>query len=317
MITIKGIYRINNKIEFIDRHWYYFSDLNYLDKEKNYYMGLDPSTNSTGIWLRSTDWTNFLVVEFRRNGTGKEAYFSELREFLYKIASIVQISLIAREKPVINPRFNSDLLKELAGRIKQYIKDNEKLSIAKHVEVNNMEWKAQMVFKEKSKGRLKSKQAIAIDIVDRYPVLRPLMGNCSSTYDAFDAVGILEGYLRKYMNNEVTIQGAESYSRMIALIVSFDSIQELKQMLPKAFKVNATRKQYNKDFTLYQNIKRCRDDLVSLVEILDNYSLQTVKWKLKKREEKRYTCLLVTKYSSLKQKDKDELERLNIDYTIM
>lgn len=312
-VKLSGIFYKDGSYSKLVGSWDYFKILKTLDRNKTYLMGIDQSTKCTGIFLRSEDYEDFILTEFPRGPMDKREYISEIRDFIYHITEGLTIKLIVRELPVANAYKTSyGELEKLAGQIDYIIENGEYTSKAKYGKVVNTAWKAQVVFKERSKYRGRDKYLTSKDICERFPKVGPMFKVSHSGYDAFDAVGVLEGYIYKKYGRGNEITGELSLSRMIAYIIPFDTVDDVNKVLRPEMNVNGIDvKNYNSDLTLYENIKRCTTEKWTVIDVNDLRARTALKWRIGELN-KSNIALLVFKFSNISKYLLDYFSNLNL-----
>jgi hypothetical protein len=168
-----------------------------------YHLALDQSTTCTGICITDSKFTFQFLCNFFRYGDSKEDYLRALKYFISTlISNQILMTFITEKVPPVKYSNSYGTLRELKGVITSWKGDIDELRALKNEcfgDILPQVWKSKIVNKSKGKNRHKEKKLIADDICDIFPELRNFFNTQSAKdYDAFDACGILHGYMRTH-----------------------------------------------------------------------------------------------------------------------
>ena len=177
-----------------------------LDPTRNYMVALDQSTSCTGIAILREDGLERILLEIKNNCGSKDDYYKELGFTLKILFKDKKVSILLNELPVSNPKkqFSGTVLKIFLGHLQEMISNIDSLARAERFEMYPQTWKKYVINKETAKAynqkvseRAKLKYCIAYDLCEIFPEFTSYREcHFNDDYDAFDALGILYGYLK-------------------------------------------------------------------------------------------------------------------------
>ena len=175
-----------------------------LDDDLEWEFGIDQSSSCTGLAMKGiipeTKTLKYVILldVWRDKHLTKTDFYRDLYYLLRKLMSGMKVTMCINEIPVPGKYRNAgDVLRELRGRLHEWVESIPELESALIDEILPQSWKSLIVNKSKGTGRFNVKKEVAADIVDIYPLLRQYwVDYTGDDYDSFDALGILEGYQR-------------------------------------------------------------------------------------------------------------------------
>lgn len=264
-----------------------------LKKDIPWYIGLDQSTSCTGVALKAADRSFVILLDVIRDTVApKEEYFRDLHKLLIRLVRDQQIDIIVNEKPVPTEKkkYARQVLTEFLGRLNAWIDDIPELENAQHGALFPQTWKSLVMDKSKGKNRSKIKAEIAADLVDRYPALDYYYRFMhTDDYDAFDALGILEGYIAYAFTPDgyAQIHGSKETSHVSLVLydwIDWDSRLSFEENIENALDGNLEIFQpyilrYNENHSLHDNIRMASSNYDCTATIIPQKELQPFKWK--------------------------------------
>ena len=257
-----------------------------LNKTLPYYISIDQSTTCTGIYIYQKETKLQIVFDFLRTNSAIEEYTRELTILMKFLLKDLKIKLFVMEKPVPSKyRSAGDVLRRLEGFIDSWKIIIPELENVKIEKIFPQSWKSKMIDKSKGKNRFSNKRAIADDICDRFPLLRSYFSRGFSTdYDAFDAVGILHGFISntfdEFGNRKVS--GTMEHRNKPVAFFKYLSMEELRDsnIVYKGlgFKMEKTPPKvltYNTNYSFYENIRLCSSNTGFAVVMINNAQVYT------------------------------------------
>lgn len=220
MATIAGSIHIRKKAEDgsinefdIPIDGCYASDFGLkLVKNLHYAVGVDQSTSCTGFYIREGLGRIEALFDVRRGADTTEEFFKSLKFILKSVFEGTIVDLVVHEEPVPNLRqaYSGRILSELKGRLQEWIKEIPAFQNATIKGIYPQSWKKFVIDAKAAKAagttvtkRAKSKAAISEDVCKVLPYFRTYRAlHYSVDYDAFDACGILIGYLAAAFDEE-------------------------------------------------------------------------------------------------------------------
>lgn len=274
MSIVAGIVSVKSKgvARLVDKH---SSDdfAMKLPKDKIYLVGVDQSTNCTGVYVRDIQGDLKILVDIKNNSSTKEGYYRDLFHFFKYTFSEQRVAMMIHEKPVPGGNsYGANLLHELKGRLEEWRVSIAELNNLKYDSIYPQVWRKYVVDKSKPgvdvKGVIKPrsfvKTAIVEDIVDKFPEFTPYMqlGTIGS-WDSFESLGILEGYIQYAFdeNWDEKIHGTieKSHGTFVSYVYKPAEYFDYDDKWNKVFEEGAigiTPKYlvYNNEYSLQQNI---------------------------------------------------------------
>lgn len=261
-----------------------------LRKDKEWFVGIDQSSSCTGISLIAADYSYIILLDLKRDrNLLREVFYDEMYNFIKRLAKGNKFLVIANERPVPSKYRNAGvLLMELKGKIDEWIRTIPEFEGVEHASLFPQTWKSLVVDKSKGKGRTRDKYAIATDITDAFPVLRPYLQQYPySDYDSFDATGIIWGYLQYAFDergNRLICGDKEKrhvsfvcYQWVPASTLSSASIAATFGRFRVLFPLKFLG--YNQRYSLFENIRMSSTNNDAVVTIVPPSELQALQWK--------------------------------------
>ena len=176
-----------------------------LAKNLHYMVGIDQSTSCTGFYVRECSGRIETLFDVRRGADDTEEFFKNLKFILKSVFEDTIVDLVVHEEPVPNLKqaYSGRILSELKGRLQEWIKEIPAFQNATIKRLYPQSWKKFIMDAKAAKAagttvakRMKSKAAISEDVCKILPYFKAYRDlHYSVDYDAFDACGILVGYL--------------------------------------------------------------------------------------------------------------------------
>lgn len=237
-----------------------------LPSDREYLIGFDQSTTCTGIYICDTKMELHILFDFMKTEKDNKDFFKELKFFIRKIVKGGKFVLVLSEKPVPSKyKTAGNMLRELKGKLGEWVADTEELCMAKEDDIFPQSWKSEVVDKSKGKGRFNDKYEVAKDVVSLVPCIEAYLYRCpSKDYDSFEACGLVHGYLKSRISESGMrkIAGTVENSHHTVVFYKYLTKEEIqdKKILWDGFdfplsKCNETYLEYNEDYSFYQNIK--------------------------------------------------------------
>ena len=260
-----------------------------LPRDKTYDIGLDQSSSCTGIAIRSIDGDLEMIVDVRNNSFNKNTFYRELKGVLRKLVNGRNIRLVVCEDPIPakGKKYASTVLLELRGQISAWMEEIPEFNQASFNSLYPQSWKSLIVDKSKGKHRSNDKECIASDICDIVPRFRKYKNiYASKDYDAFDAFGILLGYIRyAYTEAGVPKICGKIEKRHRAFVgyryVPITDIQDgtLNKFFGETLSLfNPQYREYNTRYSKYENIRMATSNLDCSFTIMPDKVLDSLKW---------------------------------------
>lgn len=277
----------------------YYEDLNIiLKKDRTYMVGIDQSTSCTGIYIRESAGLIDLVLDVKRDGMEKETFYRELEGLLKKLLKDLKVGLLVHEEPVPNKKqyYSGKVLLELKGRLRDWVSKIPALEKASIVSIYPQSWKSMILDKQAAKesgetlakrGKVKSK--IAQDVCRYTPWFNEYRERHFSTdYDAFDATGILLGYLQAAFNEDGTrkIYGMQEkkhtssvFYKYVPITMFNGSTNYFKDLLQYMWpSVYPTVLYYNERYKFVENIRMASSNNKVCLTFLPKSEVQRLQW---------------------------------------
>lgn len=260
-----------------------------LTKDAAWKIGVDQSTRCTGVALKSDDCKFVVLMDLRRDhAESRDTFYRSLKYFFRRLAKGNKFSLIVNEKPVPAKFRNSqEILRELLGRLNEWIDDIPEFSGVKHAAVFPQVWRSLVVDKSKGKKRSNIKSEIAADIVDMYPGLESYYMNYpDSGYDSFEALGILDGYLRYAYDDDGMELICGTIEKTHHALVCFDWVDNerlrsnyLQDVFGDAiWCYKPLLLKYNRRYSFYENVRMASSNHPAVFTIVPRDELQAFQW---------------------------------------
>ena len=296
-----------------------------LPKAYKYLVGIDQSTTCTGIYIQDVNDTINFICDFQRmEDVG--SYTEKLLLFLRKLLKDREVLLFVYEALPTGAMPNiilEKLHKQISGwRMTDPMFAN--LSPLTFDDIPPGMWKSHVYLgsKERYANAFNTKLEIAKDICEQKTNLLPFLAEIKSKdYDAFDACGILLGYLREhFLNGTFNLKlrriGGQTkfYDDVFCAVSKVDSqgkdlmFQDIGEKLHKVLGDGTVPFLYwNEKYSFIENIRKALtyDDLI--VTLLDDIRVETslqFRYNIKLRgKEKIFLVLAKSKSLSRRQKD--------------
>lgn len=291
-----------------------------LNKKTSYLVGIDQSTSCTGIFLLDKTATFWILIDFKRDDPNKELFFRDLEGFLRELLDGVRVTLVVHEEPIpstIAPTAHA-VLSDLRGRLRSWIARNPAMENAELHSIYPQTWKSRVLDKAELAGRglkpksvFNSKFKMATELCRIYPFFDSYRCRRFSTdFDAFDALGILMGYL-KYSHNEKgqhkicgTIEKRHKtivgYAYVDKNSLSFPGTVDEKLGILRYSLIPAVLS-FNAEYSVAQNIKMASSNWNFVVTVLPDKYLQPLMWQFDFKEDKgKVMVLFIFKKSYLR-----------------
>lgn len=172
---------------------------------RRYLVGVDQSTSCTGFYIKETTGLLEVLFDVRRGADNTEEFFRNLKYVLKSVFEGTIVDLVVHEEPVPNLKqaYTGRILTELKGRLQEWIKEIPAFQQATIKWLYPQSWKKFVIDAKAAKEmgstvakRSKNKAMIAEDVCKILPYFNDYRKlHYSIDYDAFDACGILLGYL--------------------------------------------------------------------------------------------------------------------------
>lgn len=192
-------------------------------------VALDQSTSATGVYITNKERDFHLCGSIERGTEPKESFLETLKNQIIIMIEDCTVDLFVTES-VLN--FDRDggraksVLRKLKSHISKWSHKYTNLAATPDEVFRDIPapmWKKHVYDKSKGTHRFNDKSAIASDLVDKYPFLENMFWeyNSSSDYDAFDAIGIYEGFIAEFNYDAPvkTIAGAKMYNGKIVSVL--------------------------------------------------------------------------------------------------
>lgn len=293
----------------------YYEDLNIiLKKGCTYMVGIDQSTSCTGIYIKESTGLIDLLLDVKRDGMEKETFYRELEGLLKKLLKDVDVGLIVHEEPVPNRAqyYSGKVLLELKGRLRDWIAKIPSLQQASLVSLYPQSWKSLILDKQAAKEegetltkRGKSKAKIAIDVCKYVPWFNEYRKlHFSSDYDAFDATGILLGYLQAAFDEDGSrkIYGMQEkrhtsivYYKYVPADLICSGKNYIKEILQYMWpSVYPTVLFYNDRYKFVENVRMASSNNKVCLTFLPKTEVQRLQWQYNfDKEEKHIMVALI------------------------
>lgn len=197
ILNITGILCFNKKYQILDN-----SNVRRFrfPKDDTYMLGFDPSKNLLGFYLTNLSRTVHYVLDIRNEHKVRLVMFMvEVEKLINYLLEGCNVKVVSIERHNMRNKFISqEALQQCRGMIENMVCDFEGMRDVKVGQVLPQEWRSQVLDKSKGKNRHKKdvvKMNITEDLIDKYPILEPYLMYCPKSFDGFEAMGILEGYL--------------------------------------------------------------------------------------------------------------------------
>lgn len=260
-----------------------------LNKDCVYDIGIDQSSSCTGIAIISTDKRIRIIMDCMRDTGDREEFYRQLYRILKNLVHGQKIRHVVCETPppVQGKQYTSRILLELLGRLSAWIEEIPELRNAEFGKIFPQSWKPFVVDTSKGKGRDKIKACIAEDICDILPEFDTYRErHVSRDYDAFDACGILLGYLAYSYDASGyrMISGVQEKRHTSFVGYRYISIDELKEKGAVSFMGLAVKEanpiflSYNERYNKFNNIRMASSNNVACYTFLEDKYLDELKW---------------------------------------
>ncbi len=254
-------------------------------------FGIDQSTTCTGVCIQSVGKEFQILLDLKRDkNLPKEVFYAEMFQFMARVMRDQKVRMLIMERPAPKAMYSSRVLEELKGHVEAWKYQIPELDDALVDALFQQTWKSKIVDKSKGKNRGNVKRFIAEDVTDRFPLLREyLEGDHFSgyDYDAFDATGILNGFLEYAFTEDGTemIHGIKEKTHVTLVGYAWVNKDEpssaLKAMggevAEKIFKPKFLY--YNNSFTLHDNTRVASSNWDFVYTILPITVLDQFMWK--------------------------------------
>lgn len=282
-----------------------------LNDKTSYMVGIDQSTTCTGIAVVDTKFNFYIIFDLKRENEEKTVYLRNLKYFLGRLFNGVEVSMIIHEEPVPSnyaPTSHS-VLTELRGKLREWISEIPALNKAELHSMYPQTWKTNIVTKEYAekigvpvKKIFNSKAKMADRICDLYPFFRPYRNkHFSIDYDAFDAVGILMGWLRYSRDDKgrPRICGIREKRHVSMVCYAYITLEELKRYGCYAnllgnvkWEIEPLLLMYNTNYTKHENIRMASSNWDAVVTVLPNSQISATCWKFGLEQDNRKIMLM-------------------------
>lgn len=301
----------------------------HLSKKYAYLIGIDQSTSCTGFFIMNTNMTLFILLEFKRDSNDKEVFYRDLEGFLRELLDGVKVTMVIHEEPVpskIAPSANA-ILTELKGRLRSWISSNPALQGAEVHSIYPQTWRSRVLNKEALKKRgltmnqvIKSKAKMADEMCLMFPFFREYRNrHFSYDYDAFDAIGILIGYMKYAFNENGQRMICGTIEKRHATLVFYNYVrtEELRDPYALIDKLGNLKYAftpfmllYNPNYSETENIKMASSNWKFVITFLPKNSITRLQWQFGfKADDDRVMVAYIFRRSFLKKSYIDELCR--------
>lgn len=261
-----------------------------LSSKYTYDIGIDQSSSCTGIAIRSTDKDIKVLIDVRRDCGDKPTFYRELKGILRGCIAGHKIREFTCEDPVPTKgkKYSSTVLLELRGRVSEWVESIPELENAHADSLYPQTWKSFIVDKSKGKNRSNNKFCIADDICDKVPEFRKYMNvYAPSTYDAFDAYGILDGYgMYAYTEDNLPLICGKIEKQHRAFVgFRYLPLEKLRDGSINDFMGNAVTifkpkfLMFNERYNYFTNIRMASSNHDCSFTIVPDEQLEVLKWK--------------------------------------
>lgn len=264
-----------------------------LSADTSWYMGIDQSTTCTGIALKAANKSFIILLDVMRDkNLPKDDYYADLRRLLARIARDRKFDIVINEKPIpsTDKRYASTVLLEFLGRLSVWLDSIMEFDDALRDGIYPQVWKSMIMNPAKGKNRSKFKSEVAEDIVDIYPELENYYLNWhTKDYDAFDALGILDGYIRYAFTPDgyPMIHGTKEKKHTSLVLydwINWDDSKSYEDNICEALGDNLSVFEpyilrYNPKYSLHDNIRMATSNYECTATILPQEELNPFMWK--------------------------------------
>lgn len=310
----------------------YYEDLNIiLKKDRTYLVSIDQSSSCTGIYIKESTGLIDMVLDVKRDGMEKEIFYRELEGLLKKLLKDIRVSLLVHEEPVPNRAqyYSGKVLLELKGRLRDWIAKIPSLQEASIVSIYPQSWKSLVLDKQAAKDagetmtkRGKSKAKIALDVCRYAPWFDEYRKfKFSTDYDAFDAVGILTGYIFAAFNEDGTrkIYGIQEkkhtsfvFYKYVPITLFEDGQNYMRILLQHMYpSVYPTMLFFNERYKFVENIRMASSNNKVCLTFLPKSEVQRLQWQYNfDKKENHIMVALICNKSKFTKKELESLARL-------
>ena len=242
-----------------------------LPEGRMYDIGMDQSNTCTGIGIKSMDGEVISVMEVINWGVEFKFYRNALLSILDTILRGAQIRYFIMEEPLgyMTGRRNR-YLTDLKNLLVKYFDNREEKNVKKFERTPPQTWRSGLIGKDNPHPK-NSKEACVHEILFLYPLVKHLVPHVKPStnkadYDGYEALGILEGFLKKHeISNDsevVKILGPKNGVKSALAFFTYEDsrLEEFGELVrfirghhPKL--PDPSIKYYNEDATLYENVK--------------------------------------------------------------
>lgn len=174
-----------------------------MPKEREIQIGIDQSTSETGVYVKSYPDNEFIcIMSIKNEGLSPDDYTFMFEKTLSSMFSESKVRRLVYEshKGIGDNKYVSNVLRRLATSIKNLKATCPGLKDAEMATERPNAWRSSFIPKETYAGNYNTenvKYAVLAECLKRYPQLLEFSKVCSKSYDAFEAIGILDGHLEK------------------------------------------------------------------------------------------------------------------------
>jgi len=325
-----------NPVNYLDYSGF-TEDLNITLPEDTYFWGIDQSSSSTGFYLTNSKFAFHIIGEISPTEGTRHEFYSQLRNFFAVLLGKAKLRFFISEKvPQVQGKgyYSSTILKELKGVIGQWF---ETIPAIRDMPAEGFDdivksaWASQIIDKSKGKGRFHKKAAVVEDICDRFPELKIYkLRNRSKDFDAFEACGILHGYLLKNfqgVKGGTTSATSAAGGQLIAgdksykgnLYVFFTTVPENKQIKLdeiegflniSIMKHGCKHLNINTNYSLFSNYLMAASKFPITVTIVEDLQMKlTLQWQLGLEMNNDHIVAFIVRQGAIHGSDLPHLKR--------
>lgn len=311
--------------------WIELPDLEYL-------IGIDQSTTCTGIFIRDIDRTVEMVIDFHRMGDRVDDYINTLLLLLEWCMRGKRVKLFVYEALPKGMKKNP-VLEMLHKRIDKWRVSSHvfsKLDNTTFGDIPPVMWKKHNYLGDRRRSEMASnefteKRTLAEDIVHVRPHFKEFLERSKSIdLDAFDAIGILEGYIKEhYLEGNIKedkrkIGGEMSYYHDILVAVQTYRAgsdlgkqldEEVGRYFPRWREVPFLH--WNTGESFYRNIRQAmnyHDFVITIIADTDEVVPLKFRYGIKV-EDNELVYLVIAKSKEVAQHTKKKMSRERVVYT--
>lgn len=267
-------------------------------------IGIDPASRYTGLAIMDVEKNFVILLDVKRDTiANKEEYYNDLYYLIKRLVTGITFDRVVSEKPFTGGFSRaSDVLIALMGKIEEWVASIPELAASDFQLINPNVWKSRVIDKSKGKGRFNMKGAIAEDLCDAFPVLRPYFElGIGGDFDSFDALGILLGYdLYAYTDDgrkrisgtkEKTHKSFVGYQWVNSDEIGPDFAQKTLGLMAQYLKPEIL--EYNEDYSFAENVMMATTNNDAVISIVPDKLLQQFQWKFGIDVSDKSRCLIM------------------------